>query len=129
MPRPQVSTRPSTGFSKLSREEKKTLFDTEYSLDCKQCSNLDLLWLYPGKGGRKNGRGSNIWQCLLTVRLASLKINKFFDDKEPIDSLILSVYVSLSLSYTLFSTALLSFLLSLSFFAAAVSKGARLEGV
>lgn len=38
------------------------------------------------QGGRESwrNRGTDFWQCLLTVRLASLKINKFFDDKEPI---------------------------------------------
>lgn len=83
-----------------------------------------LSTLFGGKEGvkeRQRGRDGDIWLCLLTVGLASLKINKFFDDKEPIDSLI----PSLPLSHSLFSTALLSFPLSLSFFALAVSKGVR----
>lgn len=50
-------------------------------------------------------------------RLASLKINKLFDDKEPIDSLI----PSLGLSHSLFSTALLPS--PVSFFAPAYLEG------
>lgn len=81
---------------------------------------LMTLWGVRREKSRQIDRGSDIWLCLLTVGLASLKINKFFDDKDPTDSL------SPSLSHSLFSTALLSFPLSPSlcpFFTLAVSMG------
>lgn len=61
---------------------------------------------------------SDVWPCLLTVGLASLKINKFCKDKEPIDSLVLSP------SPTPYSPQLCSFPVSpsLSFLAARRSK-------
>lgn len=49
-------------------------------------------------GGRSE-RGRDIWLCLLTVGLAGLKINKFFDDKDPTDCPIAS------LAHSLFATA------------------------
>lgn len=78
------------------------------------------LWGASREKNRQRDRGSDIWLRLLTVGLASLKINKFFDDKDPTDSLIPS------LSHSLFSTALLSFPLSPSlcpFFTLAVLMG------
>lgn len=74
-------------------------------------------WNVWGQIESQRGWGSAIWLCLLAVGLASLKINKLFDDKEPIDSLI----PSLGLSHSLFSTALLPS--PVSFFAPAYLEG------
>lgn len=67
-------------------------------------------------------RGSDIRSCLTTVGRASLKINKFFDDKEPIDTLIPSLSLFLPILIRHSFALLSSFLLRRFFFALAVMR-------